>query len=70
MTKSSGGGGWRTGGGNMASIFTVRNTKSFRLNNVILLLHVILIKIRDQELAEYFFRQGYIYMIFIICIKY
>ena len=34
MAKSSGGGCWRTGGGKMASIFTVRNTKSFRLNNV------------------------------------
>ena len=34
MAKSSGGGGWRTGGGNMASIFTVTNTKSVRLNNV------------------------------------
>ena len=37
MAKSSGGGGWRswrTGGGNMASIFTVINTKSFRLINV------------------------------------
>ena len=34
MAKSSGGGGWRTGGGNMVSIFTVTNTKSFWLNNV------------------------------------
>jgi len=34
MAKSSNGGGWRTGGGDIASIFTVRNTKSFRLNNV------------------------------------
>ena len=34
MAESSGGGGWRTGGGDIASIFSVRNTKSFRLNNV------------------------------------
>jgi len=31
MAKSSGGGGWRTGGGDIASILTVRNTKIFRL---------------------------------------
>ena len=34
MAKSSCGGGWRTGGGDKASILTVRNTKTFRLNNV------------------------------------
>ena len=44
MAKSSGCGGWRTGGGDIASILTVRNTKSFSLNNVkdcswLLLLH-------------------------------
>ena len=34
MVDSGGSGGWRTGGGDIASIFSVRNTKSFRLNNV------------------------------------
>ena len=34
MAKSSGGGGWRTGDGDIASLFSVRNTKSFRLNKV------------------------------------
>jgi len=34
MAESSGGGGWRTGSGDIASIFSVRNTKSFRLNSV------------------------------------
>jgi len=34
MAESGGSGGWRTGGGDIASLFSVRNTKSFRLNNV------------------------------------
>ena len=34
MAKSSGGGGWRTGGGGIATISSVRNTKSVSLKNV------------------------------------